>query len=229
MKPIQKIATSQLIFERLRRAIHLGEYMTGDMLPPEREIAEKLDVSREKVREALRRLEKEGYVVIRRGPNGGHEVTQLTGPRSRHVQALKVNSEELQHLMEFRSVNECLAARLAAERRSELDLKRIATSIEEMRKATDIQKFRRADSAFHVAVAEASRNPYVLNAVVAARENIFLLHGGLDYAIVLETTLYNHARIFEAIQRGAGAVAAQEMEKHMEVAFEEICNVLLDV
>lgn len=227
MEPIRKTSTSRLVFERLRGAIHLSAYLPGEMLPPEREIADQLGVSREMVRDAIRRLAKEGYISSRRGPNGGHVVTELNLPKARRVRAFMVNAESLDHLMEFRMVNERLAAHLAAERRQSEDLERMACSIDDLAAATNIQRFRRADSAFHLAVAEASRNPHVVDAITMAREEIFLLHGTVDYEIVLETSLYSHRRIFEAIRRQSAALAAQEMERHLDVAGEEIRDVLI--
>ena len=227
MEPIHKAATHRLVVDRLRRAIHLGEYLPGDRLPAERDIAEQLGVSRETLREALRTLEDEGYVTSRRGPGGGHTVTELVEPKRRTLERLKVDRESLVHLMEFRRVNECLAARLAAQRRSGQDLARMAIAVEDLMQAEDIQKFRRADAAFHLAVAVASRNPFVEKAVVDARERIFLLHGGLDYKLVLQTTLDSHRFIFDAIRDKDPDRAESEMAKHMAVALDEIQNVLL--
>ena len=67
MKPIREIAIHELVVNQLRRAIHLSDYLPGDRLPSERDIAGRLDVSRETVRDAIRVLEAEGYVVSRRG------------------------------------------------------------------------------------------------------------------------------------------------------------------
>ena len=81
MEPVRKIAVHELVVNRLRRAIHLGDYLPGDRLPSERDIADRLEVSRESVREAIRVLESEGYVVSRRGAIGKH----VGSPRSRRT------------------------------------------------------------------------------------------------------------------------------------------------
>jgi GntR family transcriptional repressor for pyruvate dehydrogenase complex len=227
MEPIHKKAAHKHVVDRLRRAIHLGDYLPGDMLPPERDIADKLGVARETVREAIRALAREGYVVSRRGPSGGHVVTELSEPKRRTLEELKVDREALTHLLEFRRANECLAARLAAERRSDDDLARMSAAVDDLSESNDIQRFRRADSSFHVAIASASRNPYVERAVIDARERIFLLHDGLDFEVILGTTLDSHRRILDAIRAHDCGQAEEAMDEHMVVAMKEIRNVLL--
>ena len=66
--------------ERFVTAIALGEFVPGQRLPPERELAGMLEVSRATVREALQRLAATGYVEIQRGRNGGAVVKADWGP-----------------------------------------------------------------------------------------------------------------------------------------------------
>jgi DNA-binding FadR family transcriptional regulator len=222
MEPIRKIAVHELVVQRIRRAIHLGDYLPGDRLPSEREIAERLEVSRETVREAIKVLENEGYVVSRRGAAGGIAVTALGGPVARTLARMQENQESIVHLMDFRRANECLAARLAAQLRTKADLKQISHAIEDLKVAEDIPRFRKADARFHLAVAVASRNPYVERAIVDAREAIFLWHGNRSYELVLHTTLSGHQKIFDAIAAGDPDGAAAAMGEHLGVALDEI-------
>ena len=222
MEPIRKIAVHELVVQRIRRAIHLGDYLPGDRLPSEREIAERLEVSRETVREAIKVLENEGYVVSRRGAAGGIAVTALGGPVARTLARMQENQESIVHLMDFRRANECLAARLAAQLRTKADLKQISHAIEDLKVPEDIPRFRKADARFHLAVAVASRNPYVERAIVDAREAIFLWHGNRSYELVLHTTLSGHQKIFDAIAAGDPDGAAAAMGEHLGVALDEI-------
>jgi GntR family transcriptional repressor for pyruvate dehydrogenase complex len=226
MEPVRKVAIHELVVQRIRRAIHLGDYLPGDRLPSEREIAERLEVSRETVREAIKVLESEGYVVSRRGAAGGIAVTALGGPVARTQEQLQQNQESIVHLMDFRRANECLAARLAARLRTEEDLAQISHAIEDLKVAEDIPRFRKADARFHLAVAVASRNPYVEQAIVDAREAIFLWHGSRSYELVLHTTLSGHQKIFDAIAARDPEGAAAAMEEHLSVALEEIAQTL---
>lgn len=226
MKPVRKISLHEVVVDQIRRSIHLGDYLPGDMLPPERDIADRLNVSRETVREAIGVLEIEGYVVSRRGATGGHAVTALTEPVARTLTQLQSDKKSIIHLMEFRRANECLAARLAAERSTASDLKRIGRAVEDLKTAGDIPQFRRADASFHRAVANAARNPYVERAILDARAAIFLLHGNRDYKIVLETTLSGHRDIFEAIRARDPDAAEKAMARHIDIALKEIQHTL---
>lgn len=226
MEPIRKIAVHEQVVQRIRRAIHLGDYLPGDRLPSERQIAERLAVSRETVREAVKVLEGEGYVISRRGAAGGIAVTALGEPVARNLARLQENRESIVHLMDFRRANECLAARLAAQLRSKADLKQISGTIEDLKVAKDIPRFRKADASFHLAVAVASRNPYVERAIIDSREAIFLWHGQRSYELVVDTSLYGHQKILDAISARDpdGAVAA--MAEHLAVALTEIQQTL---
>ena len=226
MEPIRKIAVHELVVSRLRRAIHLGDYLPGDRLPSERDIADRLEVSRESVREAIRVLESEGYVVSRRGATGGHAVTALIEPVARTLALLRADQDSILHLMDFRRANECLAARLAAGLRGDADLERIAKAVEDLKEAEDIPRFRKADASFHLAVAIAARNPYVERAIVDAREAIFLMHGGRDYEVVLDTTLAGHRDILRAIRARDPDRAEAAMGRHIDVALREIRHTL---
>jgi GntR family transcriptional repressor for pyruvate dehydrogenase complex len=77
-KPIKQSRISHEVTEQLKHAILLGQFQTGDKLPPERELAEQFQVSRVAVRESLRVLENSGFVTIRQGATGGTFVTDLT-------------------------------------------------------------------------------------------------------------------------------------------------------
>lgn len=223
MKPILKIAVHEIVANQLRRAIHRGDYMPGDRLPSERELATRLEVSRETLREAIRMLDGEGYVVSRRGPKGGHMVTALSEPADRMYARLRADQNNIVNLMEFRRVNECLAARLAAELRSKKDLAKIETAVKDLKAAENNPRFRKADADFHLAVAMACRNPFVERAIIDAREAIFFgLYGDLTYKMVLHTTLESHQEILEAIRDQDAGRAEKAMAKHISVALKEI-------
>src|SRR2546421_12917844 len=82
LAPITLRTAGERIAERLVTAIALGEFVPGQRLPAERELAGMLEVSRSTVREALQRLVATGYVKIHRGRNGGAVVQADWGPRA---------------------------------------------------------------------------------------------------------------------------------------------------
>jgi GntR family transcriptional repressor for pyruvate dehydrogenase complex len=77
-EPIKQIRVSDEVAEQLKRSILLGHFKAEDRLPSERELAEEFKVSRGAIREALRLLEKSGFIETRHGVTGGAYVTELT-------------------------------------------------------------------------------------------------------------------------------------------------------
>ena len=80
LAPVHLRNAGEHVADRLVTAIALGEYVTGQRLPSERELATMLAVNRASVREALHRLAETGYVEIRRGRHGGAFVQAAWGP-----------------------------------------------------------------------------------------------------------------------------------------------------
>lgn len=77
-KPIKQTRVSEEVAEQLKRSILGGEFKFGDKLPSERELMEEFQVSRVAIREALRLLEKSGFVETRQGASGGAYVIELS-------------------------------------------------------------------------------------------------------------------------------------------------------
>src|SRR3954470_10279275 len=158
ISPITHAPVYELVVDQLRRAIHMGTYAPGDKLPPERELAQRLEVSRASVREAVRVLEGEGYVEPRRGATGGVIVLdralleEKIGP---YIRALLPQMEEI---FEFRKAVECAAARLAAKRRTDEHLANLEAALKVIEDGLETRRFRAADSQFHLGIAEAAAN-----------------------------------------------------------------------
>jgi GntR family transcriptional regulator, transcriptional repressor for pyruvate dehydrogenase complex len=76
--PIRQVRVSEEVAEQLKRSILQGQFKPGDRLPPERELADQLQVSRVAIREALRVLQNAGFIVTRPGALGGTFVTHLS-------------------------------------------------------------------------------------------------------------------------------------------------------
>lgn len=77
-KPVRQPRVSEVVSDRIKRAIVTGRFTTGDKLPSERELADQFEVSRVAVREALRTLETAGFITTRQGASGGAFVTRLS-------------------------------------------------------------------------------------------------------------------------------------------------------
>jgi DNA-binding FadR family transcriptional regulator len=204
--PITTQNAFEAVVEQVRTAVDLGLLVPGDRLPPERELAAMFDVSRPTVREALRVLAMSGYVGIRRGSAGGAYV--LERPRSDHAdrvrEDLSAHRRELSALLEWRRVVEAEAAALAATRISDDQLRALRARLVESggRHVRSHGLWRAADSRFHIAIAEATGNPYMLDTVRKVRAQ--LAHA-LDALILLRQAIepaaaHEHEAILAALQ-----------------------------
>ena len=100
--PVRVVAAHELVLEQIRTAIMLGRYRPGDCLPPERALAEFLNVSRTTVREAVAILTSEGLIEIKRGRGGGLFVRPDAATNSQTRRSAQRNLERIQQVFEFR-------------------------------------------------------------------------------------------------------------------------------
>jgi GntR family transcriptional regulator, transcriptional repressor for pyruvate dehydrogenase complex len=205
-------ATAADVLEELRGRIHRGELGPGDRLPAERELARRMKVSRDRVRDALLALEQEGYVVSRRGATGGRFVTELATPFAAWAARTE---DELDDIVDFRLAVECEACRFAADRRTRRDLHAMRDAVDRLDGATTPREYRLADVAFHAAIAIASQNERLATAIERARGELFepadelWKHGRIE-------SLADHQQILDAIRKKAAEPAARAMAEHIE-------------
>ncbi len=205
--------------ERLATAIRLGVYPHGSALPPERELAVALGVSRATLREAMAALRAAGMVATTRGRGGGtvvlHEpATPGEGDRTR----LRGRRDELLDDLVFRRVVEPGAVQVAAGRRlSTAERALVTDSLAEVARAADPAEHRQADSRLHLALATVTGSPRLVEAVTTVQAG---LHDMLVAIPVLRVNLEHssaqHATIVAAVLEGDGARARREMERHCD-------------
>ena len=210
--PAELSAATTEVIEEIRGRIHRGELGPGDRLPAERELASRMHVSRDRVREALLSLETEGYLVSRRGATGGRFVTELATPFA----AWAVRTEDdLDDIVDFRLAVECEACRFAARRRTRSDLHAMRQAVERLDNATTPRDYRLADVTFHASIAIASQNDRLAVAVERARGELFEPADELWKDGRIES-LADHRHILAAIQGKQPEAAAQAMAEHIE-------------
>lgn len=209
----RRSALSDQVITQLRNQITSGEWPVGSRIPTEPELVEQLGVARNTVREAVRALAHNGLLDIRQG-SGTYVLatSELAGVMHR-----RFASADPRHVAELRSTLESSAARLAAERRTERDLKQLDTLLarrEEAWEAGDAEAFVSVDSTLHLAVVAASHNE-VLTELYADLGD--LLRDWLRYDVGLDLRPENHmdhARLVDAIRAGDGDTAAAEAASH---------------
>lgn len=208
--------TPQIICGRLRALVHRGELAPGDRLPPERTLADQLGVARVSLREALAQLQQEGYLVARRGAQGGTFVTELVEPQRRWLERMREDLADLEDIIDYRLAVESHAARLAAERRSTDDMAALDQAVAAMAGASGMRSFRAADTAFHRGLAGAAGSPRLAAAIEEARGLLFLPADALGFPPDVTRAFADHGQIAAAVRDGDAELAALLMRRHIE-------------
>jgi DNA-binding FadR family transcriptional regulator len=207
--------------ERLLQAIKLGMVQDGDRLPPERQLAARLGVSRMTLREAIRDLRRAGYVESRRGRLGGtfvrYRPVESTAPPADALRKARELTGSLEDVLALRRVLEVGAAELAARRRlSEPERAYLRERLADCA-SRPAGGYRQRDSRLHVALAELSGSVSLAAAVADARVR---LNDLLDAIPLLPRNIKHsdaqHATIVGAVLAGDPARARQAMEEHVD-------------
>lgn len=219
----------EVVVDWVEEAILDGRVCVGDRLPAERDLAAQLGVGRSAVREGIRSLESRGVLRSRpgAGAQGGTIVTAVPGRALTRLLRLHValNRFPLGDVLEARVTLERSSARLAALNATAADLAAIDGPLRDMEDPqVGIEEFNRADTAFHVAVARASRNELVTDMTTAIRESMRLpilaaFHRVDDFEGFADVLREEHRGIYEAIAAGDPELAAEVIERHIRRAY----------
>ncbi len=207
------------VVEHVRREIEAGRLGPGDRLPPERELAQKMGVSRPSLRSGLRTLQAMGVITSRRG--AGTFIVE--GPPELGKAPLQflaaLHGFTLDQMYEARRMLEVGAAGLAAERATGERLAAMADEITGMFAALEDPKvFLRHDLGFHRAVAAGCGNPIVA-AIIGTLTEIIWETGRLNMSgFSLRESAETHRRIYEAVRARNAERARREMVTHLEHA-----------
>ncbi|PKO38949.1 MAG: GntR family transcriptional regulator, partial [Betaproteobacteria bacterium HGW-Betaproteobacteria-6] len=228
---------SDAVASTLERRILEGSLKAGDRLPPERELAAELGVSRPSLREAIQKLASKGLVQSKQG--GGTYVTDaLESSFFDPWQDMMGNYPNLREdMLEFRRMLEGQAAEWAAERATDADLQRLDQTFETLQAAFEsdnTQKRSDADIAFHQAVGDASHN-VLLGHLSAAllrlmHDNIRLNLGELKTVPAASRLLMSqHAAIHSAVRERKPQAARSAAETHIDFVRETLAQTLRSV
>ena len=216
------------VLSLLRSAIHRGELLPGDRLPPERELAVQLGVGRMTLRRALAVLQDEGYLVARRGATGGTFVTSLEEPSARWRQRLRADLADYESLHEHRTAVETHVARLAAARREHRHLALMQAAIDALPAVVDRARFRQLDNDFHGALSDAAASPRLAGAVLACRAEFFGQADHLDFEELVAALRDEHTAILHAVADGDPQAAADAMAAHLDTSRATLLAILAD-
>ena len=194
----------EIVYEELRKLILTGQIKPGTRMM-EIELAEDMGVSRTPIREAIRKLEKEGLVIIE--PRKG-------------AYASEVSIKDMEDILEVRANLEGLAAYLAAERMTESEKKALYEIKEKFREAVtegNMSDMITYDTRYHHLIVESSRNNHLIHMVEQLQELVlrfrYIYYKDFKRA---EEMIPEHSRIYEEILNGNGANARFEAFNHID-------------
>lgn len=200
----------------LLQQIRLGQYPPGGKLPPERELAASLRVSRTSLREALSHLQTAGFVSIRRGRYGGTYVSDPPPAIDSRVTALP-DRAEVEDVLTIRGIVEPAAARLAAEQQPTGESADHLWAAHLALRDVSVEQYRPLDSRLHLMIADLSGAPSVAKVVADVRSRVNTL---LDCIPLLQPNLVHscdqHEAIVRAILNGEAQQAHDLMVDHLD-------------
>jgi DNA-binding GntR family transcriptional regulator len=197
-------SASEYVVQALRESIRQGQLAPGSALKQD-ELAEQFNVSHIPVREALRRLEADGLVVVHR--NRGAFVAELS-------------EADICEVFDIRVALEGAALRLAVPRLCKNDLKEADRHLKAMRRTKDRSIWLAHDMEFHLGLYRAAQSPRMLGMIENLRAHTDRYHFAfislIESATITEHENLEHTQIFEACERGEVRNACRALETHLE-------------
>lgn len=214
LSPVDRKPLYERLVDSLRAYIVEAGLSVGDRLPSERELAERLGVSRASVRQAIVALEVQGIVEVRHGEGAFLRSTQ---PDPVPLTDLMEIKRRLPDILDAREAIEVRLAALAAQRRTDADVAACGAALAEMeREIAEGRLGEAGDQAFHRGVVSAAKSELLAHMYEIIVDDIATSrHESLSQVGRPPESLAQHRRILAAIQAGDGAAAADAMRDHL--------------
>ncbi|MGO9098451.1 MAG: FadR/GntR family transcriptional regulator [Mycobacterium sp.] len=223
----------QLVADSIRRKIILGEFRDGDFLPNEAQLLEQYRVSRPVLREAIRILQSESLLTIRRGSKGG---ARINAPRPDPVarQAgglLQYNHTTVFDVFRARAIIEPPAVKLLAENRTAATMKQLREALDrESNAINDPRRWGRAHAEFHTLVVEMSGSntlalfAHIMADITTAHTQAVWQHALDDAQKRADAELAHrvHRKLVRLVEDGKAADAEQLWRRHLEETTEKM-------
>ncbi len=219
LRPVRGHHAFEGCVEQLATAIRLGVYPYGSALPSERDLAERMGVSRATLREAIAALRQVRMVSTTRGRGGGTVVSyRPEAPAKGGSPGLADRKEQLLDSLIFRRVVEPGACYVAASRQlSGPERTLLTSSLAAVDDAVESAAHRQADSRLHLAIASVTGSPMTIKSVTEVQS---CLHDMLQAIPVLDINIehssHQHRAIVTAILDAEPTKARRAMELHCD-------------
>jgi DNA-binding FadR family transcriptional regulator len=235
-RPVAAPKSADLIAAQIRRQIVQGILNEGDALPPEAELMAQFQVSRPTLREALRILEAESLITVRRGSRGGVRITKPDfSVAVRYIGLLlQMTGTTVEDVYEARTVLETAAVAMLARRRTKKDIADMRRQIESLQQMAagsdqqdlDLDAWAAEIYRFHDLILERAGNKTIAVQGLILRE-VVITHMGLlmsravwteDYASRMRKMIRSFSNLVDLVEAGEAAAAEAHWRTYMKVS-----------
>ena len=207
------------VIDYFKKKIMDGELRPGEKLPPERDIAERLNVSRNSVREAIRIMDMTGVISSQQG--SGNYITCEFQKSLAETMTMMFAMDQIDYkqISQIRQALECLAFSLAIEHASDEQIKEMESLVKELDKSTDDVKNAALDKKLHFMLAQSSRNILVLDFLEACSGVIDSFIHDMRAAILRTEELKKllnecHKKLIEALKEKDETKGQEALKRH---------------
>jgi DNA-binding FadR family transcriptional regulator len=222
-QPVSTRRTFEEAVEQIADKVKSGDVHVGDRLPPERELAAQMRISRPTLREAVKALAEAGVLEVRRGQSGGTFVASELVPRELVKTTLQMRVGEVAGVLEARRLLEPRVAQLAAVHAGEDDFAAMQSTIDRQRELAAKEEFLphedlflQLDMKFHLAMARATRNSTVVSLMSSLLKRLDIARDMAMHApLVPDWTIEVHERTLTAIRSADFELIDSVMDEHL--------------
>ncbi|GAA3917134.1 FCD domain-containing protein [Streptomyces gulbargensis] len=215
LRPVRAGNGFEEALEQILQVVRLGLVPGGERLPAERELADRMGISRVTLREVLKVLQEQGLVESRRGRYGGTFVLPRTRTADEEELRRRIAAVDMEDTLRFREVLEVGAAGLcAAHGLDTAATERLRAALAATHDAP-LDDYRRQDTLFHLALAELSGSPTLTAQYAAVRATVNDLLDCIPLLVRnLEHSQHQHTALVEAVLDGDADAAREVMREH---------------
>jgi GntR family transcriptional regulator, transcriptional repressor for pyruvate dehydrogenase complex len=214
---VEKISTkkvSESVTEQIEKLIEVGTFLPGEKLPSVRELCDMFGVGRSAVRDAITTLKGKGAVTVKQGE--GTYICKFDSGKLFNNHLLLPSSKDISQLFQVRKLLEPGIAEIAADNRSERDLK----MMEDLLYGNGANSWE-ADYNFHLAIAKAAGNEILIQLLefisASMKKTMIGFHQYIEKdRNVFEEITRQHSQIFQMIHKKESAKAKQKMKEHLD-------------
>lgn len=217
LSPVKKQSIVSDIVKNLIKYLTAGQVKPGERLPSERQLSEQIGVGRTTLREALKTLNVLGIIDVR--PGDGNYLRESDSRILSQVLewGIYLGERRIVDLLEARQKLEVDIVDLASVRRTEADLEELGEILRQMKESkSDNRKYAEVDTAFHMKLAEISRNSILSEMLLSILPLLTeWIYSDVEKYKKIEISIQEHTDIYDAIKRGDSRAASIAMEVHM--------------